>query len=106
MGLTDPHRSQALAHRYDRRRGLRPDIVVEFFGGQVWGLDELVSRPPKPGGTDIVEGDSVIPRVDFTLNASISNSNRDAARAREVLRLEAEDGHTAFVQLGDDRVRV
>src|SRR5260370_42157249 len=106
MGLTDPHRSQALAHRYYRRRGLRPDIVVESFGGQVGGLGELVSGPPKPGGADIVEGDSVIPRVDFTFDASISNSNRDAARAREVFRLEAEDGHTAFVQFSDDRARV
>jgi hypothetical protein len=74
------------------------DIVVEFFGGQVeWALRKHVSGPPEPGGTDIVESDPTIGSSDFTLDASIANINRDAARMREVLRLEAEDGHTAFL---------
>jgi hypothetical protein len=44
--------------------------------------------------------------VDLPLNAPTSNVNRNAARVREVLRLEAEDGNTAFLQLGYYRGRV
>src|SRR4051812_27271602 len=48
----------------------------------------------------------MIGRAQFALNEPILNVYRDTTGVREVLRVEAQDGHTAFRQFENDGIGV
>ena len=104
--MADPQRLQAGADGYDGCRGLGLDIVVELLRGPTDGPLIEVSRPAVPSGADVVEGHSMIGIAELASNAPVFDLDRDAARMREVLRVEAEDGYVSLVQFADDGIGV
>src|SRR4051794_11355200 len=103
-GMAHPQRLQTGAERDHGRRRLRLDVVVELLRRPAYRPHVEVPRPSVPGGAYVIEGDAMIRVADLTLNAPVLDVNRDATRAWEVLRVEAEGGDVALVQLEHHRI--